>query len=1287
MAPRNAAYIISQLRQTGSARDRSKAIITFYKGLRRDDLFQPLWDAVGGAAGLAGLMAEFSVRDVRLMCRCLGKTASAQHARPERHAALGDLVRLLHDDGPGTGTERDPRPLEHYYQNIVPACDLEVVRQWEGQGRPEWTKFQLECLFRGHREWYDDRFLKVFLFPANATQRKRFSAEKKAFQGNLVFSETILSTLIADKEGASHIPGDFMSEFAMPLLRRLVRRRKYDDETRDKFLNLVVRCIQVHEEQLAVRLDANTGGLVRYAVQRWSVARDGKVPTTIATKHQTELCLGRLIQLMPRTYELQDIFTKLLLGRETHVEGYQLLRLILRHARQYEIDINDGTPSTLSRLGDITAQGNLWPARLFTYLDGEEAIGRVERLSDLDATSSVLERDRSSSGPRTVLEQARDPGSSIGDAEIVRCLLFAKCKKRAGDPTWLARARSLIHERRKMSEQGHDWQQRAFWSTSALNLCVATGDMEILDDTILWARRFNNQPLVVRDLYNTSVFATAEITDLLSAIPNKNSDGNAPSEQAVAVANAVETSGRILIHLVGTIKMSLSQSQPQHQHWNTVLRLPELVVDERLKRRNPDSFEELFKSAMLGPDHPSSSAVEAVWKPTLATLVEAESILSISRKLSITTTGTDVFRRLPGRSGEIRADLASFLIQKMRAHLGAEGLRLKIPNIVEMVTSVASSDQPWLAIPFIRDMILDGEGADSLWHRELLSVRFLSSLPYKAASDLLHKMAGAMIEKMREQNSRPAEEIDDGGKPVARPPAIKVTTIKMMAQLLQESLIIGPSAASDILLGLLAEARHIDVLVAIVNSLLSILKVPTYSPEIHTRVLDALEEKLSPILPRLSERQPLSEADWAAVESGQGKLPDVAEERPLIWLLRNQDYTSGSMSVETKTRLIELLVRVPTQSALHNARWNKLFLSRNSFSLDDGEHLPASPACLDLASRLLSKFPAYIPASMLTVLRDMALVNLDPTPGIVRVTEAVKADRDLVNSNAGNHWLAQFDNPGFDALRKFGVAEAASLLQQAPEYLAPKRDDGDCITVQLLGQTVLTIADRTLSCELSETFERLITQLGSNRFRSRVNWLAWRENCIPILKTLTAKIDGLRSVRKQLPGEKPLPRVLPSSFKLRLSVLPIPYSRSSKEPAREEEMDTLVSELAELLEWLVQRRVPYHHEFAQLKKEVRQDMSRRDCARAALRLGNLNGNSLMAVDATEEREEQGPKLADYLRLDMAGDLLAEAGDLTVSGEGILPEIKQMVRDWMASDVELVRLTGLSVEKRHRELFA
>src|SRR5690606_8459130 len=144
------------------------------------------------------------------------------------------------------------------------------------------------------------------------------------------------------------------------------------------------------------------------------------------------------------------------------------------------------------------------------------------------------------------------------------------------------------------------------------------------------------------------------------------------------------------------------------------------------------------------------------------------------------------------------------------------GLRARMDNVVHLVLGVAQSDQPWLAIPFIRDVILDGEDADSSWHRSLLSIPFLSSLPYEAASGLLNTMADAIRERMREQNARPREvvmtddeeaddEVDDGEEAVPSRPAVKVTTIKMMAQLLQDSKIVGASAACDILLGLLAE--------------------------------------------------------------------------------------------------------------------------------------------------------------------------------------------------------------------------------------------------------------------------------------------------------------------------------------------------------------------------------------------------------------------------------------------------------------------------------------------------
>jgi hypothetical protein len=553
-------------------------------------------------------------------------------------------------------------------------------------------------------------------------------------------------------------------------------------------------------------------------------------------------------------------------------------------------------------------------------------------------------------------------------------------------------------------------------------------------------------------------------------------------------------------------------------------------------------------------------------------------------------------------------------------------------------------------------------------------------------------MVDAMTERMREQNARPREEMggnDDGKKAVPRPSAIKVTTVKMMAQLLQESQIIGASATCDMLLSLLAEARHIDTLVAIVSSLLSTLKGSTYLPEIHTRVLDALEASLSPVLPRLSQRRALSEADWAAVESGEAELPSVADEKPLIsLLLRCQDYDSEVMSREARARLLELLVRVPAQSALHNARWNKLFLARNGFSLDKGERLPTAPACLEVSVDLLSRFPAHVPASTLTVLCDMALVNLDPTPGIARVTEAVKADRDLVNSNAGRHWLAQFDNPGVKALERFGLLVAALLLQRpaaaAGGLLASKHaDDGRGVTVQMVAESVLAVADRIIACQLPETFEKLVARLCSERSGSRAHWLAWREHCVPVLTTMAAKVDGLHSLRRLPGGDEPVPRVLPSLFQLRVSMLPIPYSKPPKEPAQGEEVDAFVLELAGLVEWLVRRGLPYHNEFAQLKKEVRQGLNRADNARVALRLGGL-GNSTAVV---EGGGFQAPTLAGYLLLELAGHLLVEAGESMIKGCGDLPEVQQMVDKWVGSDDEFVRQMGIAVEKKYKVLFS
>lgn len=467
--------IAEALRQGDSATSRRRAIASFGKALRRGDTFQPTWDAVGGAAELARLMAEFSVRDVRAICRRLGRTASAEKARPERRAALSELVRLLYDG------KLDDRPLRVFYQIIVPACTLDVVQEWERDRNVEWTSSQQRALSRGHRERQEKRFLgEVFSPDANSL---KFKTEKGIFNGNLPFCEEILLTLVA-KEGEIRVPPDFMDEFAMPLLMRLLSK-DFDTETRDKFLDYVVQCLRKHKSHLADQLHTGKSGLIQYVVKRWDGA-------PLDRKKQMKVRLEQLLELLPtknRPLNLASIHQLIRVPRSLNSEaGYELLQLIFRHVEGYGISFEDDSVSGIAQLRNLPVENDRWPAKLFFSIDVENARKLLEKLAQAYPSGDFLSIESDSSA-RSVLQQTRGLYEfGRGDVEIVRCLLARRSKAGAEDLAWLDRARVVVEERRKKAQQASESKDRAFWAKSALSLSIASGDYEIFGDTVLWSR-------------------------------------------------------------------------------------------------------------------------------------------------------------------------------------------------------------------------------------------------------------------------------------------------------------------------------------------------------------------------------------------------------------------------------------------------------------------------------------------------------------------------------------------------------------------------------------------------------------------------------------------------------------------------------------------------------------------------------------------------------------------------------------------------------------------------------
>ncbi|KAK1491342.1 hypothetical protein CCUS01_03127 [Colletotrichum cuscutae] len=194
---------------------------------------------------------------------------------------------------------------------------------------------------------------------------------------------------------------------------------------------------------------------------------------------------------------------------------------------------------------------------------------------------------------------------------------------------------------------------------------------------------------------------------------------------------------------------------------------------------------------------------------------------------------------------------------------------------MKLIKVLANSDQPSLAFPFIRDVVLN-RPSDSAWHRELLTKGFFNAIPPKEAKKLLCMISIGIQEKLEEQQARYKKAKEEGGELAERsPPAVKVTTVKMVAKLLSNAPFLDVTSAVDILSGLLTKAQHVDIRVAIIQTLFDTLETETASPDVKNRILTVIEDLAVPLAASLDELHPMTEDDWTQAEA-DGALPEVA---------------------------------------------------------------------------------------------------------------------------------------------------------------------------------------------------------------------------------------------------------------------------------------------------------------------------------------------------------------------------------------------------------------------------
>jgi hypothetical protein len=582
-----------------------------------------------------------------------------------------------------------------------------------------------------------------------------------------------------------------------------------------------------------------------------------------------------------------------------------------------------------------------------------------------------------------------------------------------------------------------------------------------------------------------------------------------------------------------------------------------------------------------------------------------------------------------------------------------------------MLSLLLSSDRPQLASHLVLRAIIDRPDASS-WHRAVLNVGLARKLPTREAQALLSSFANLIRLKLEEQ-AKLANIPQDG--PSSRPkPIIKVTTVKYLAQILNKADFVAPSFTVDVLSNLLGSISHLDIRVAVVDSLLGILGRCTEqsSTPLAHRILSALETTI-PLMGGVSERRLMREQDWLDAER-TGVLPAVygdggVETLPPIlsslvqWTVREPKWCQEVVN--------RILLPTVERSRASNAQWIKIFSAKHQLALNLSD-LPIFPIKPLVLSQILNGCLTLIPVSVLDLYQQFVITNVAPSKEIAAINNKIRESRDLRASNEGRHWLSLYGH-GPTAHNYEGFSLAKTLRS---EWNPTNVSDG--IQISQAQRLVLEQAEALLKisdCSFTQWdnfIHNLQPRIGIYQSsRDKEGWLA---NGRRVLERIIERIDTLRTTAWQQDPQRQ-PAILPPTFNLRLWLLSYPCCPSNT-ASISDKCKVFAEELSAMVDKLVVRGMTYHEDLQHLLNAASKCPQEYQ-ASVACHLGSLPA-APSPIDT-----------AVLLRVELAERLFHSAKP--PRNEEIHEASKDVLSSWRESQCEEIRMRGLQITKQlHQE---
>lgn len=573
---------------------------------------------------------------------------------------------------------------------------------------------------------------------------------------------------------------------------------------------------------------------------------------------------------------------------------------------------------------------------------------------------------------------------------------------------------------------------------------------------------------------------------------------------------------------------------------------------------------------------------------------------------------------------------------------------------------LAWSDNPELSIRHIVRVIIDLPDHSS-WHRVMLHPGILKRLTATQSKALVAGLADAINEKSAQRKwadtvakSTPAEPSSDAKPPST--PFVKVTTVKLLAQLMSHAEFIGESFTVDILVKLFAEATHVDIRAAVVESLVAIAEL-TKSSSIKENVMTVLETHVVPFAAELSERSPMTEQAWKECEE-KLELPDIETQKPSQDALLDFINRSTWQRDPAKTRALiqSLLLPMIHKSASNGQRWLKIALSARG-ATELCQYVPKAFGTYGLLKDLLRKYPAHMPASCYDDLHAL----------LVFFAEASGQYKDL--------------KACFEAMNPPPVGHEAWLRITSKDSSDPDPDTAGLLKTSIFATSEDAAANGLLTPSQLQNHEKKMIDICLSRFdqdakswegltsrhlpplRQKEAWqVAWYGYCRPLVEYMVSRIDATRTP-KWLHDPERKPARLPDAFQLRLWLLTYPSMPWRGDAEQELRRDKFVREVRALIMQLADSGRPYHARF-ELVVAAAKKCYEKDYAFIAWQLGLLS-----------EKQIGGDLDTAKLLLVELADSLLKSAQAPVT-HVVMDGVKEMLAGWKKCVDEDVRDRGI-----------